>query len=163
MAARARIKGWSMEMMDPPKLSGRQWNMTGALGVVLMVMAVLQLVSFGSFKDWLAAIGLGGATAWAVVLIVAEIFGAMSFFKLRLSRPARMLGSLLALFVAGFWFVENLRLVSTGKAGTLSSSGFFGKYLHQSSGWWTVIEVTILLFWVIYALELAQNASAKKK
>ncbi len=163
MAARAQSTGWSMEMMDPPRLSSRQWNMVGILGVVFIVMAVLQVIGFGDFKDWLKGVGLGGPTVWAVVLIVAELIAAAGFFKLRLSAFARMLSSLAALFVAGFWFVENLRLISAGKAAVVQNSGFFGKYLHQTPGWWTVVEVSILLFGVIYGLEVAQMARAKKK
>jgi hypothetical protein len=55
--------------------------------------------------------------------------------------------------VSGFWFVENL-YVTSASSGQLPSSAFFGKYLSQSPGWWTVLEVSLLLFWVIYAAEL---------
>jgi hypothetical protein len=65
----------------------------------------------------------------------------------------RFLGVSLAVLVAGFWFVENLYLTTTS-GGQLPSSGFFGKYLNQQPGWWTVIEVTLLLFWILFAAEL---------
>ena len=162
MAARAQTKGWSMEMTDPPRLSSSQWNMVGVLGIILIVMAVLQVIGFGDFKKWLEAIGLGAPSIWAVVLIVAEILAALNFFKLRLSGFARMLGWLSAIFVSGFWFVENLRLVSQNSGATLQNSGYFGKFLHQTPGWWTVVEATILIFGVLYGLEIIQNSKAKK-
>lgn len=153
MAARVQLKGWGT-MAAPAKLSNQQWNITGVLGVVLVVMAILQVIGFSDFKNWLDGVGFGAPAVWAVVLIIAEVWAALGLFKLRMMTGLRMVSGALAILVAGFWFVENLRLVSEGKAGEVANSGFFGKYLTQSPGWWTVIEVTVLLFWVIYALRL---------
>lgn len=153
MTARATAKGWT-KMADPPKLTTQQWNTVGLLGVVLVVMAVLQAISFNDFKDWLSGIGLDSPAVWAVGLIVAEVLAAVSLFKLPLMNGARMFSGLLALLVAGFWFIQNLRLVSDGAAGQLTSSGLFGGYLEQSPGWWTVIEVTVLLLWAAYSVRL---------
>lgn len=154
MAAKAaQLKGWG-DMVDPPKLTNREWNMVGILGVVLVVMAILQVIGFSDFKVWLNSIGLGSPATWAVALIVAEVLAAVGFFKLKVMKGLRVVSSVLALLVAGFWFVENLRLVAQANAGELTNSGFFGKYLHQSPGWWTVLEVTIFLFWTIYAVKL---------
>lgn len=160
MATRVQVSGWT-EMADPPNLTSQQWNLTGLLGVVLIVMAILQLIGFSDFKDWIDSIGLSGPAVWAVVIIIAEVAAAVGFFKLRLSFGLRMLSAWLAILVSGFWFVENLRLVSEGKAGHVANSGFFGKYLHQSPSWWTVIEVTVLLFWVVYSLELTKASWSK--
>lgn len=140
-----------------PKLSDRQWGNVNLLGVVLVVMAVCQLVTFNDFKDVLNAIGLGGPTAWAISLIVAELWAAVTFFKVRLSSAFRLIGSLLAILVAGFWFVENLHLISAG-ASSAANSGFFGRYLEQAPGWWTAVEVTVLLFWTVYAVNLTKNS-----
>lgn len=154
MAAKAtQLKGWG-DMVVPPKLTSREWNITGLLGVVLIVMAILQVIGFSDFKDWLNSIGLDSPTTWAVVLIVAEVWAALGFFKLKLMKGFRLISSVLAVSVAGFWFVENLRLVAQVNAGELTNSGFFGKYLHQSPSWWTVLEVSVLLFWTIYAVKL---------
>lgn len=153
MAAQFQVREWG-EMSQPPNLTDQQWGITSLLGVVLVVMALLQAIGFGDFKDWLDSIGLGAPATWAVVIIVAELWAALSFFKLPLMNGFRMIGAWLAILVSGFWFIENLRLVSEGKAGVLASSGFFGKYLTQSPGWWTVIEVTVLLLWVVYSLRL---------
>ena len=156
MAAKAsqlQLKGWG-DMVDPPKLTNREWNMTGLLGVVLIVMAILQVIGFSDFKDWLDSIGLGSPVTWAVALIVAEVWAAVSFFKLKLMKGFRIIGGVLAVLVAGFWFFENLRLVAQANAGELTNSGFFGKFLHQSPGWWTVLEVSVFLFWTIYAVRL---------
>ncbi len=153
MAAQVQLKGWT-EMAAPAKLSNQQWNVTGLLGVVLIVMAILQVIGFSDFKDWFDSLGFGAPSLWAVVLIVAEVWAALGFFKLKLMNGFRAISMILAILVGGFWFVENLRLVSEGKAGQLMNSGFFGKYLHQSPGWWTVIEVTVFLFWIVYSLRL---------
>lgn len=154
MAAQLQLSNDWAEMSDPPKLSSRQWNISGLLGVVLLVMAVLQIISFNDFKDWFSAVGFGATSVWAVVLIVAEVWAAIGLFKLKLMNGFRAISMLLAILVGGFWFIENLRLVSETHAGTLANSGFFGKYLHQTPGWWTVIEVTVFLFWIIYSLKL---------
>jgi hypothetical protein len=153
MAARVQVKGWG-DTVNPPQLSSKQWNLTSLLGVVLIVMAILQIIGFSDFKDWLDNVGFGSTTVWAVVLIIAEVWAALGFFKLKLMRGFRLISGWLAIFVAGFWFIENLRLVSEAKSGEVASSGFFGNFLNQSPGWWTVIEVMIFLFWVIYALRL---------
>src|SRR5262245_47411946 len=126
MAAQAQVSGWT-KTVNPPKLSTAQWNLTGLLGVVFVVMAVLQAIGFSDFKDWLDAIGLGSPATWAVVLILAELLAAVGFFRLKLPKVVAALSSLAALLVAGFWFIENLRLVSEASGGELTNSGFFGK------------------------------------
>ena len=161
MAVQAQLKGWT-EMVDPPKLTIRQWNIAGLAGVVLIVAAILQAIGFGDFRDWLESIGFGSPAVWAVGIIVAELWAAAGFFKLPLMTGFRMIGALLAILVAGFWFIQNLRLVSEGAAGELANSGFFGKFLQQSPGWWTVIEVTALLLLVVYSLRLTSGWSETK-
>jgi hypothetical protein len=122
--------------------------------VVLAVMAVLQIISFGKFKDWLDEIRVGWPAVVAVAIIVAELWGALSLLQINMNSMMRFLGVSLAVLVSGFWFIENLQVASSGGAGQLPNSGFFGKYLSQSPGWWTIVEVTILLFWIVYAAEL---------
>lgn len=161
-SAKISSSGWDVEAAEPPALTDTQWNIAGLLGIVLAVMAILQLISFGSFKEWLDEVRLAGPTAWAIAIIVAELWGAAAFFKLRLSPLFRLISAGLALLVAGFWFVENLQLIAGGAAGQLTSSGFFGGYLSQSPGWWTVVEVSIFLFWTVYAVGLTMPKSAKK-
>lgn len=151
--ARAQLKGWT-EMGTPPKLTSQQWNLCSLLGVILAVMALLQIISFGDFKDWLDSVGFGAPAVWAVSLIVAELWAALGFFKLPLMNGFRTVSGWLAIAVGGFWFLENLRLVSEGAADQVTNSGFFGKYLHQTPSWWTVLEVSILLFWILYCVRL---------
>jgi hypothetical protein len=153
-AKKVESAGWPVKAVDPPALGRAQWIWAGIPGVVLLVAAVLQLVSFADFRDALSDMGLPGPTAWAVAVIVAELWGAASLFKLRLSVGFRLVSYTMALAAALFWFVENLQLISNGVGGQLNNSGFFGRFLTQKPGWWTVIEVTVLLFWVIYAVEL---------
>ena len=141
-------------MADPPKLTSTQWNVAGLTGVILIVMAILQAIGFGDFKDWLESIGLGSPAVWAAGLIVAELIAAVGFFKLPLMNGLRLFSGALAVLVAGFWFIQNIRLVSDGAAGQAASSGFFGKFLQQSPGWWTVIEATAFLILVVYCVSL---------
>lgn len=161
--ARLVLDDWRAGNSAEPKLTDRQWNMSSLLGVVLLVMAVLQAIGFSAFKDWLGDAGFSANSFWAAVIIVAEVWGAIGFFKLKLNGVFRWASNLMALLVSGFWFIENLRLVSAGASADLANSGLFGKYLPQHPGWWTVIEVTVLFFWVVYTLELAKTSLAIKR
>jgi hypothetical protein len=122
--------------------------------VILAIMAILQIISFGKFKDWLDEIRVGWPAVVAVIIIIAELWGAISLLQINMNRMVRFIGVSLAVLVSGFWFVENLQIASSGGAGQLPNSGLFGKYLTQSPGWWTILEVSLLLFWVVYAAEL---------
>ena len=136
-----------------PNATSAQWNMLAVPAAVLAVMAVLQVISFGHFKDWLDSIGIGWPVVVAIAIIVAELWGAASLLRISMSAMLRFWGVALAVMVTAFWFVENLYL-ATSSGGQLPTSGLFGKYLNQQPGWWTVVEVSVLLFWVVYAAEL---------
>lgn len=136
-----------------PGLNPMQWNLLAVPAAVLAVMAILQIISFGKFKDWLDSIRVGWPAAVAVVIIVAELAGAVSLLRIPMGAMWRFFGVALAIIVSGFWFVENSYLASSS-GGQLPTSGFFGKYLNQQPGWWTVIEISLLLFWIAYGAEL---------
>jgi hypothetical protein len=157
MALKLQIKKKASKATDLPKLSDQQWNMMGILGLVFFLMAILQLASFNDFKAWFDQIDLPQPAAWAVGLIVAELLASAGFFKLKLSPLFRMTSATLALLVSGFWFIQNLRLVSDGASGILMNSGFFGRFLHQTPSWWTVLEASLLLFFVLHALTLFKD------
>jgi hypothetical protein len=158
MSARSvRRSGWPVKAVDPPALTKTEWILAAVPAVVLLVAAILQLISFSDFTDALSAMGLPGPTAWAVCIILAELWGAAGFFKWRLSTGFRLVSHALAVAVAGFWFIENLQLVSNGLGAQLDNSGFFGRFLAQKPGWWTVAEVTVFLFLVVYKVGLLQN------
>ncbi len=139
---------------NTPELSPMHWNILAIPAAVLAVMAILQAISFSSFSDWLNSIGVGGSTVIAVVIIIAELWGAASLLRMPMSFMIRFFGISLAVLVAGFWFIENIKQVTNSAAGSLQNSGYFGKYLSQTPGWWTVIEITILLFLVVFAAEM---------
>lgn len=163
MALRTQSIKWPGKTTEPPKLTDQQWNVMGLLGLVFIIMALLQLASFTDFKNWLADIGLGGPVLWAVGLIIAELWAAAGLFKLRLGNLFRMVSAFLAVLVAGFWFVENLRLVSDGSSVSLNSSGFFGRFLHQTPGWWSVIEVSVFMLAVLYAMSVFKDNAGTSK
>lgn len=144
-----------------PEVDQSRWSLMAIPAAVLAVMAILQIISFGHFKDWLDEVRIGWSAGVAVILIIAELWGAVSLLRVPLNAAFRYIGIVLAVLVSGFWFVENLQLAANGGAGQLPNSGFFGKYLAQSPGWWTVLEVTIMLFWVIYSAELFKRPAGR--
>lgn len=137
-----------------PGVSPMGWNLLAIPAAVLFVMAILQIISFGKFGDFLSNVNIGWSTGVAVVIIIAEIWGGLSLLRIPMPALLRFWGVTLAVLVAGFWFIESLFFVTSDVAKHLGNSGFFGKYLSQTPGWWTVIEATIFLFWVVYAAEL---------
>lgn len=154
---RSLTKKISVKATEPPKLTDKEWNVLGVIGLAFLLMAVLQLASFGEFSDWLKQVGFSQPKAWGVVLVLAELWAAAGFFKLKLSPLFRIMSSALALLVSGFWFIQNIRLVSGTMPDNLGSSGFFGSFLEQAPSWWTVLEAGLLLFAVIYSLDLFKN------
>lgn len=156
MATTKTSKHWSAQAMEPPTITQPEWNLTMLLGLVFIVMAILQIVGFSGFKDALGAMGLQSPATWGVVLIILELWAASAFFKLRLSMAFRMASSLFALLVSGFWFYETVRLVGADLTTNATNVGYFGRYLVQSPGWWTVIEATVVLFWTFWAVSLTR-------
>jgi hypothetical protein len=137
-----------------PDLSPANWNMLAIPAAVLLVMAILQAISFGKFKDFLDGIHVGWPALVAIVIIVAEVWGALSLLRIPMNSTMRFFGVSMAVLVTFFWFIENLFLVTSDTAKALGSSGFFGKYLTQVPGWWTVIEISLLLFVILFSAEL---------
>ena len=160
MVIEDQVKGWT-KMEGPPKLSNRQWYITSFLGIVFLVAALLQAISFGDFEAWLESLGFGSSTLWAVGLIVAEVWAALGFFRLPLMNGFRKLSAWLAVLASGFWFVQSLRLVSEGAAGNLQNSGYFGGYLTQTPSWWTVIGITVVLLLTVHCLKLVDKGWSK--
>ncbi|MDB5161164.1 MAG: hypothetical protein JWO96_544 [Candidatus Saccharibacteria bacterium] len=159
---------WPVIAESPPDLRRRQWLSLNLLGIILVLMAAAQLLSFGDFTNNLDAMGMGPPKLWAAILIMAELWGAAGFFKVSLSRAFRKVSNFFALFAGSFWFYQTVRQISEGnnvqfvidgKVQNLSAS-FFGRFLNQMPGWWTVVEASLLLFWVLYALDISAAASA---
>lgn len=147
---------------NTPELSQNQWNLLAIPAAVLAVMAVLQIISFGRFKDWLDSIGVGWTAVVAVVLIIAELWGAVSLLRVPMSSMLRFLGLSLGVLAVGFWFIENLYVVSNGIADRIAGSDYFGRYLSQTAGWWTVIEVAIMLYLLVWAAEIIKWRPANR-
>ena len=133
-----------------------QFDMSMLLAVVLLVMALLQIVSFSAFSDWFSAIGYSNGSSYAILVIILEILGALGFVRLALPSIVRTVSRICAVLAAGFWFITSIRLV-TDSMSQVSSSGFFGKYLTQAPSWWTVFEATLLMLWTLYALEATKQ------
>src|SRR6185503_16978507 len=86
-----------------PALSSAGWNMLAIPAAVLFVMAILQIVSFSKFKDFLDGIKIGWPAVVAVVVIVAEVWGGLSLLRIPMHGMLRFWGILMAVLVAGFW------------------------------------------------------------
>lgn len=144
-----------------PAIRTMHWNLLAVPAAVLAVMAILQIISFGRFKDWLDSINVGAPAVVAVLLIIAELWGAFSLLRIPMHAMLRFWGVVVGLLAVGFWFIENLYL-ATSSGGQLPTSGFFGRYLNQQPGWWTIIEISLLLFWVVYGAELLGGRSVER-
>ncbi|HCM51554.1 TPA: hypothetical protein DIS56_00220 [Candidatus Saccharibacteria bacterium] len=156
--AEQQLKDWSETFANPPKLSQYDSWLTSLLAVVFLAMAILQVASFNDFKSALGGLGIANSPeTWAFILVVAEVWAALGFLKVRLHGLIRFFSGVFAVFAAGFWFVESLQVVAGTTAGQLANNGFFGKYLTQQPGWWTVLEASVLLFWVVYSLRLSKR------
>ena len=153
---------WDVKTTAPPILTREEWLFTSLLGVLFIVMALSQLASFSDFSEILSRQGLTESEWWGATVILAELWGAASMFRLRLSYPFRAVSAGLALLVTGFWFVLNLQTVA-GQGAGLTSSGFFGQFFNQSPGWWTILEVTILLFVTMHAVALTRYTLPRPK
>lgn len=158
MKTAATLKKSVNQTTEWPKVSNAHAGAVSLLGAVFVAMAVCQLITFNEFEIALALGGLDNQTTWAIGLILAEFLAAIGFFKLRISHLLRVLSAISALAVSGFWFLLNIKLISEGMAGLLPNIGFFGDFLAQSPGWWTTVETTILLLWVIYSLDLMRSS-----
>lgn len=154
--------------VDPPAVSSQQWSWMALIGLVLIVMAVLQLISFEDFSGTLAAEDLSPPKLWAAVIVGAEFWAAASFFKLRLSPAFRAVSRFWAVLVALFWFIEPMRIwAQSSEAQVLldgrykqAGMGFFGKFLYQTPGWWPVVEASLFLIAVLTALEISRTRRA---
>lgn len=162
MGFRSKVKKSTGQTTELPRLSAQHYGSVNLLGGVFLFMAVCQLLSFEEFQIVLVTIGLSSDIAWAVILILAELLAAVGFFKLRLSHALRIFSAISAILVSGFWFVQNIKLISEGLGGLLPNIGFFGSYLAQSPGWWTTLQTTVLILWVLYSLNLMRSSLSLK-
>lgn len=158
MKTAAKLKKSATQVTAPPNLPRNHAGAITLLGIVFLLMAATQLLSFDEFEIVLTIGGFSNATTVATVIILAELLAAVGFLKLRISHLLRVLSAISALAVSGFWFIYNIKLISEGLAGLMPNIGFFGQYLPQSPGWWTTLEATVLLFWVIYSLDLMRSS-----
>lgn len=152
------LKDWSETYANPPKLGQYESWLMSLLAVIFLVMTVLQIASFNDFKSALSGLGITTSPeTWAFIVVVAEVWAALGFLKVRLNGLIRFFSAVFAILASGFWFVESLQAVTSPTASGLTNNGFFGKYLTQTPGWWTVVEASVLLFWVVYSLRLARK------
>jgi hypothetical protein len=154
------LKNWTDNYKQPPKLNQNQRVATNALVIVFLVMAILQLASFNDFKMALSDMGVhSGTAAWAYGVIVAEVVAAIGLLGVKMNGIVRGLGRVAAVLASGFWFLLTLQAVTSMDENSvaIANTGYFGKYMIQAPGWWTVIEVTALMLGTIYALEVSKK------
>src|SRR3989338_2936886 len=145
--AEQQLKDWSETFANPPKLSQYDSWLTSLLAVVFLAMAILQVASFNDFKSALGGLGIANSPeTWAFILVVAEVWAALGFLKVRLHGLIRFFSGVFAVFAAGFWFLASAQIVTSLNVSQIFNSGFFGKYLAQQPGWWTILEASVFLF-----------------
>jgi hypothetical protein len=98
-------------------------------------------------RQWAAAAVPG------LVLLAAAITQLVSFTDFGF----RLVSNALAVAAGLFWFVESLQLVANDVGAQLNNSGYFGRFLAQSPGWWTVVESTLLLLWIVYEVGIMRD------
>jgi len=158
MKTATKLKKSATHVTAPPNLPKAHSGAVTLLGLVFLAMAVGQLIGFNEFEVVLTVGGISSAATVATLLILAELLAAVGFLNLRISHLLRVLSAVSAVAVSGFWFLYNLKLISEGLAGLMPNIGFFGEFLAQSPGWWTTIETTVLVFWVLYSLNLMRSS-----
>lgn len=107
------------------------------LGVLLALMALGQLASFGDFADIVEEYDVAGSpgTALAILLIALELAAAGGLLA-PVSPPLRRLATQLGLAAALLWSLLALQGLARGLE--LESCGCFGRYLGQPLTLWVV-------------------------
>lgn len=151
------LSRWSRVYNTPAKLNQNQTVAVNALVILFLVMAVLQLASFNEFKAALESLGLNNGTdAWAVVVVIAEVWAALGLVAIRMNGLLRAAGRMFAVFASGFWLVLTLQAV-VGTDEQVANNAFFGKYLTHQPGWLTVVGVSLVMYWTVWALEATKR------
>lgn len=155
---------WTPVAIEPPALTNRQWYLSSLAGTIFIVAAFLQIISFQDFCNNLDTAGLSSANWWGGAIVFTELWAAAGFFKIRLSWLFRKFSNFFAVAVTGFWFFESVRqaAMAPDEVSPLGTMDYFGRFLAQAPGWWTVIEITAFSFLVLYALEILRERAGKK-
>ncbi|EST38298.1 hypothetical protein N566_08250 [Streptomycetaceae bacterium MP113-05] len=129
------------------------------LGVLLVVMALGQLFSFGTMPDILSSYGVtGGAasTALAVALIAAESVGGVWF----LVRPRSTALTPVWIYtgVSVLWAALAVQAYARGL--DLDNCGYFGVYLSQQLRWFVLVEDALMLLYAAVLLRGARRHQA---
>lgn len=124
------------------------------LGLVMLVLAVLQLFQFEDFPGVLAAMQLPGgeitAEILAVLLPFLEIASLPYLFSLKLPTKARKASMIAGVAVGVLWIA--ITVWTSVKMGISVESGIFGAALATSSGWWSVVFAVLLLWSVVLTI-----------
>jgi hypothetical protein len=149
---------------QPPTLTNNQWYLMSFIGIIFFLAATLQIIGFQNFSDNLASMGLSSSNWWGGAIVFTELWAAASFFKIRLSWLFRKFSNFFALTVAGFWFFESVRqaAMAPDEISPISNMNYFGHFLSQAPGWWTVIESTVFILVILYTLEQVMQKNAKR-
>lgn len=152
---------WPVKAVAPPNLTPRQWWLSHLLALIFLAAAILQLINFHDFADNFGALAYPTANLWAGAIIFVELMAAFGFLRVRQSWGFRAVTNYLAVIGGLFWLVNSLRTLSNFDGASIDIDGrsavvsnFFGRYLTQAAGWWTVIEATVFLLLVLYTVEI---------
>jgi hypothetical protein len=120
-------------------------------GILLALMAVGQLASFGEFREALRAYdALGNDRAAAIAVLAAGAFAAAGLLlSASIPRRAAQIAGVAGLAVALFWSVLAVQAFARGL--DIENCGCFGAYLAQPLRWWVLLEDAYMLVLAFFA------------
>ncbi len=125
--------------------------------IILAIMAICQLVTFGDFLTLFGSFGFPGGHPFAHFLagfiIVSELFAIPFLLRLKLSPLARIISMVLGWLVALEWLYVSLFLALTINA--VTNIGFLGTVISLIPGWWTIfisVALGLLSIWASWGM-----------
>lgn len=117
------------------------------LGLVMVVLAVLQLFQFEDFPGIIEAMGIPGgkvaALSLAVLFPFLEIASLPFLFSMKTPPLIRRLSKSCAVTVGVLWLI--VTVWTSINQGSSVESGIFGASLTTTSGWWSVVFAALLM------------------
>ncbi len=108
------------------------------LGILLLLMALGQALSFGDFTAAIETYRIAGplVTPLSALVVLAELVGGAAL--LAPDMPTRRLGAAVTLAVATFWAVLAVQAFARGLV--VPNCGCFGRWASQELRWWVLLE-----------------------
>lgn len=120
------------------------------LAAVFVAMAVVQLFTFESFPDVLAAVGLpiDSVNVWAAIIVTLEVFAVPFLLAMRLSPAMRIVSMISGWLVVLVWLGISIRTTVSSGGG---ASGLLGATITIPAGVWSVFFCAALAVVAVWA------------